>query len=437
LDGLAQVGEVFPENADNSVVIMDLLKTKYMLRWKSDKYLTSLPPMKDQDKIAAMKILSLISLMVFLVKVEYLPLMAFRMVRLSLRFGSCTETANGFVAYGLVLGTGLGQYRSAYRFGQLALELVHRGEGTEWLAQVYVVVYSSINHWVMHAGKSIEPLKYAYRTCIEAGNVGYTGYCASAINDISFFIGKPLVAIEHDQWFFIQRMNTFASQAARAILTPYHQTVLNLMGRSENPMLLNGEAMNEKEHIQFAKNQSNVFAENAVYKNSLWLAYFFGDYTRAGNFVEISKLEGSQPSDFANVFYAGLASFALAKSKKSPKKWKALGMFSIRKMRKWSKYSPSNSSHKLLLLKAEKSVLGKRHDKTTRYFNMAIQEANKNGYLNEEALATERFALFLVERKNFSMAANQFSLASALYQKWGAKAKVDHINQLINGLELE
>eukprot|EP00978_Attheya_sp_CCMP212_P009655 scaffold22939_cov49-Attheya_sp.AAC.1 len=449
LDGLAQVGEVFlvfPKNVDNSafimnsVLIMDLLKTKYLLSWKSDKYLTSLPPMENQDKIAAMKILSLIVLIVFQLQPEYLPQMTFRMVRLSLRFGSCKETANAFAAYGMLLGTGLGQYREGYRFGQLALKLVDRGEGREWLTQVYVGVYSAINHWVMHVGKSIEPLKYAYRVGIEVGNVDYTGYCAASISIVSFLVGKPLVAVEHDMWVFIQQMNTFALQAGRALLAPYHQSVLNLMGRSENPMLLNGEAMNEKEHLKFVKKQSNIFAENALNMNSLWLAYFFGDYARAGRFVEVRKdldlIEGSQPGDFANVFYSGLASFALAKLNNNSRKWRALGMLSIRKIRRWSKISPSNSSHKLLLLKAEKSVLGKRHYKTEWYFNQAIQEAKKNGFLNEEALATERFALFLLERKNVTMAANQFVLASALYQKWGAQAKVDHINELINGLEL-
>eukprot|EP00978_Attheya_sp_CCMP212_P007274 scaffold16936_cov61-Attheya_sp.AAC.1 len=440
LEGLVQVGEVFPKNVNNSVLILDLLKTKYLLSWKSDKYLTSLPPMKNQDKIAAMKILSLIGLIVFQVQPEYLPLMTFRMVRLSLRFGSCKETANAFAAYGLVLGTGLGQYRQGYRFGQLALKLVDRGEGREWIAQVYVCVYSAINHWVMHVEKATEPLKYAYRVGVEAGNVDYTGYCAVAISVISFLVGKPLVDVEHDMWFFIQQMNTFALQAGRALLTPYHQSVLNLMGRSENPMLLNGEAMNEKEHLKFVRKQSNIFAENALNMNSLWLAYFFGDYARAGRFVEITNdldlIKGSLPEDFANVFYSGLASFALAKLNNNSKKWKALGMLSIRKIRRWSKNSPSNSSHKLLLLKAEKSVLGKRHDKTERYFNKAIQEAKKNGFLSEEALATERFALFLLERKNISMAAKKFVLASALYQKWGAQAKVDLINELINGLEL-
>jgi len=453
LEGLAQVGEeflVFPKNVDNrdfimnSVLIMDLFKTKYMLCSKSDKYLTSLPPMKNQDKIAAMKILSLIVLIVFQVQPEYLPQMTFRMVRLSLRFGSCEETANAFAAYGMLLGTGLGQfrgqYREGYRFGQLALKLVDRGEGREWLTQVYVSVYSAINHWVMHVEKVIEPLQYAYSVGMEVGNVDYTGYCAASISIVSFLVGKPLVAVEHDMSFFIKQMNTFALQAGRALLAPYHQSVLNLMGRSENSMLLNGEAMNEKEHLKFVKKQRNIFAENALNMNSLWLAYFFGDYPRAGRFVEITNdldlIKGSQPADFANVFYSGLASFALAKLNNNSKKWKALGMRSIRKIRRWSKISSANSSHKLLLLQAERSALGKRHEKTEIYFNEAIQEAKKNGFLNEEALATERFALYLVERKNVSMAANQFVLASALYQKWGAQAKVDHISELINGLEL-
>eukprot|EP00550_Attheya_septentrionalis_P003231 CAMPEP_0198286414 /NCGR_PEP_ID=MMETSP1449-20131203/5507_1 /TAXON_ID=420275 /ORGANISM="Attheya septentrionalis, Strain CCMP2084" /LENGTH=1264 /DNA_ID=CAMNT_0043984147 /DNA_START=149 /DNA_END=3943 /DNA_ORIENTATION=- len=432
-NGLAQVGEKFPRSVTTKAVVIDLLRTKFVLAGKSDKDLGSLPPMKNEEKLIAMKIMSDIGPTLFFSRPEYVPLLVFRLVRLSLKFGSCNETANALAAYGLILGSGLGQYKSGYRFGQLALTLARRDKTREWLAYVYMLVYSSINHWVMHIENTIEPLRYSQSIGMETGAVEFACYSACAISIHSFVKGELLSPLEHEMQMFSKQMIEYSIEVPQGVLAPLHQCVLNLMGHSEDPLKLTGEVMNEDMQIALMKEQSNKHAELGIYMNVVWLAYLFGDYTRAGEFVDklVEESEvGSQAEELLKTFYCGLTCFALAKDT-NDRKWRKLAMKDLKKIKKWSKLSPFNCLQKLLLLKAEAAVLGRRYSKAEKYYYDAIKFSQKHGFLNDEAIAHERLGMFHAERNNDKAAFDQLSSATELYKKWGAHAKVEHIKKKI------
>eukprot|EP00978_Attheya_sp_CCMP212_P000337 scaffold686_cov56-Attheya_sp.AAC.1 len=433
-NGLAQVGEKFPRSVTTKAVIIDLLRTKFVLAGKTDKDLCSLPPMKNEEKLIAMKIMSDIGATLFLSRPKYVPLLVFRLVRLSLKFGSCNETANALAAYGIILGSGLGQYKSGYRFGQLAMTLARRDTTREWLAYIYMLVYSCINHWVMHIENTIDPLRSSQSIGMDVGAVEVSCYSACAIAIHSFVKGELLSPLEHEMQMSSQQMIEYSIEVMQGVLAPFHQCVLNLMGQSEDPLKLNGEVMNEDMQIVLMKNQSNKHAELGIYMNVVCLAYLFGDYTRAGEFVDklVEESEvGSQVEELLKTFYCGLTCFALAKDT-NDRKWRKLAMKDLKKIKKWSQLSPFNCLQKLLLLKAEAAVLGRRYSKAEKYYYDAIYFSQKHGFLNDEAIAHERLGIFfLAERNNEKAAFDQLLSAKDLYKKWGAHAKVEHIKKKI------
>jgi predicted ATPase len=432
-DGLAQVGEVFPSSISTTVIVINLIKTRFMLFGKTDRYLSNLPPMVNKNKLAAMKIMiDLTAATVFVNNPQYFPVLIMRLLKLSLKYGSCNETVNAYSTYGLVLGTGLGQYRKAYRFGQLALDLARKLETKEWLVHVHLVVYSSIFHWIMHVDKTIEPLRYAQRIGMEAGAVEYAGYSATTICIHSFVKGDDLIALEADMQIYTQQMLEYSIKIPLKNLSPFHQCVLNLMGRSINPALLNGTIIKEETQVELMKEESNRVAELNIYVNGMYLAYLFGDYKRAGQFVDKmgDGVVGSQIEEVVRVFFYGLTSFALAKTTDN-KKWTIRAMSSLKKIKKWCSYNESNFLQKLLMLKAEKAVLNKRYDKAEIYYCQAIASAAKHGFLNDEALAYERHGMYLFEKGDLNAAADRLASAERLYMKWGAQAKVKHLRELI------
>eukprot|EP00978_Attheya_sp_CCMP212_P044476 scaffold311475_cov59-Attheya_sp.AAC.1 len=134
-------------------------------------------------------------------------------------------------------------------------------------------------------------MKDAHRMGIKTGNLGYAGYLAIGICVHSLSMGANLIPLERDIQMFTDEMVQYSIEAARSTLIVYHQSVLNLLGRSADPVKLTGEVMDEDAHIALMKEESNECAETAIYMNAVLLAYLFGDYDRAGEFVDKMKDE--------------------------------------------------------------------------------------------------------------------------------------------------
>jgi tetratricopeptide (TPR) repeat protein len=232
-------------------------------------------------------------------------------------------------------------------------------------------------------------------------------------------------------------MVEYSSETPHSILAPYHQSVLNLMGRSENPVELSGKVMQQDLQTSLMKEQSNKHAEGVIYINAVWLSYLFGDYNRAGDFAEKILKDFSDPmsqmEELIRSLFCGLTWLALAKETKN-KKLKKLAIQQMSKFKKWSQHAPFNCLQKLYLLKAEYAVLQKRYSKAERYYDEAILLSRKHGYLNDEALAQERFGIFYSDRLNIGAAHEHLTYAEELYRKWGAQAKVDHVRSEIRAI---
>ena len=99
------------------------------------------------------------------------------------------------------------------------------------------------------------------------------------------------------------------------------------------------------------------------------------------------------------------------------------------KMKQWADYAPMNYSHKYYLVEAEKHrVLG--HElKAMDLYDRAISLAKEHEYLNEEALANELAAKFYLSREQEKIAKTYMKEAHYCYQKWGATAKVKHLER--------
>ena len=146
-DVLAQLGELFPKNVGNLTIKSELMKTKMLLVGKTDKILSTLPKIESELKIAAMQILCSMLSLTYMCRPQFVPLIAFRMMQITLHHGCCNETAFAFSTYALILSGQLSDFKGGYRFAQLALALIENLDGAEeWFAHVYGVVYSCCTH---------------------------------------------------------------------------------------------------------------------------------------------------------------------------------------------------------------------------------------------------------------------------------------------------
>ena len=98
-------------------------------------------------------------------------------------------------------------------------------------------------------------------------------------------------------------------------------------------------------------------------------------------------------------------------------------------MEKWSRFAPENFLHKFYLINAEYFRVTGDEKKARHYYVQAIKLASQNRYINEQAIANERYAQFWFENKEKDIGYLYLSQARQGYQIWGATAIVDFIDK--------
>ncbi len=215
----------------------------------------------------------------------------------------------------------------------------------------------------------------------------------------------------------------------------YYQAVLNLMGETENPLVLSGAVYNENimapVHIQA---QDAVACYN-LYFNKLLLSYLFGDFSQALENAKtgLNYLDAVVSSAFVPLFtfYHSLTLIAAlpGAAKAEQKRLKRQVQANQKKMRKWGKFAPMNYLHKYYLVAAELSRLEGKDMAAMDEYDQAIALAKENEYVNEEALAHELAAKFYLAKGKEAIASTYMENARYCYQRWGAQAKVKDLEQ--------
>jgi len=101
------------------------------------------------------------------------------------------------------------------------------------------------------------------------------------------------------------------------------------------------------------------------------------------------------------------------------------------KLKILAKLYPPNFEHKYLLLQAEQGKhQGADTDEVSALYENAIISAEQNGFLQYQALANELYAEFWLMKKRPRIAEIYLNDATNLYQRWGCKVKVNHLNVL-------
>lgn len=105
------------------------------------------------------------AMIAYVMSKRLLPLIAFRIVRLSLCYGICRESAFGVAIYSLILAGYLGDATGASRFGKLALKLVDKFNTHERTARIYFVLYGFVFIWT-------EPIQACIQQNFQASEIG-------------------------------------------------------------------------------------------------------------------------------------------------------------------------------------------------------------------------------------------------------------------------
>ncbi len=430
------LGTQFPAKPKIPHVVYGLAKTmltltvfRYLKR-KQVADLADLPAMADPAKLATMRILSTTELVAFMVSPELFLLLVLKEIDLSLKYGNALTSTVSYCTYGAVMCGALGDIETGYQFGQLALKLLERTNSKKTKVQVYVVLYASIYFWKNHVRETLEPLLEGYKTGLMTGVVGDATYNAFAYGYHALFVGQELGELEQKMSQHDAKMSQLKQETTLRLHQIYWQAVLNLREPTDQPGKLIGRAYNETIMVPMHVKANDQLALCSLYVQKLMLNYLFRDYAEAlENSVLAEKyFEAVMATLVVPIFYfynslAWLAMYAQSDKTEQKRIIKKVTA-NQKKIKKLADHAPMNFLHKFYLVEAEKArVLGKDGEARI-FYDQAINLAQKNEYLNEEALANELAGQFYLANGQVKFAQVCLHDAHYAYQRWGALAKV-------------
>ena len=322
-----------------------------------------------------------------------------------------------------------------YRFGRLALNLASRVDSPKLKVRTRMVVDFFIRPWKEHYRDLAGAFFDLYRQALESGNPEDAALSAYIYCTGSFRLGHDLRSLDGEMRAYGDSIRRLRQESALRLLSAYHQATRNLLGDADDQCELVGDVYNEKEMLPVHMEAGDSSAICVTYLNKLHVCYLFQDFEQALECADLADqyLHGVRGTPAVPVFYLYDSLARLALYDRAPPRDRALILGRVasnqRKMKKWAVHGPMNFAHKYWLVEAERNRVLGRDSRAVRCYDRAILLAREHQYMNEEALAYERAALFYLKRGRVVVAAAHLLDACYCYERWGATAKVRQLQK--------
>ena len=432
---LEQLSVTFPKTPTEKDIQKSIAEIFQIIGDREIEDLVNQPMMTNREKIGVMQIANSILSAIHIAAPLLLPLVVCLSVKLSIQYGNTWASAYAYAYYGAISCTLLKDVETGVKFGQLAIKLVSKLDEKVIKPQVFCITVFSIWHRKFHTKETLSLMREGYTSAEEVGQLESVGYAAHNFCLNAFWCGQPLVALEQETRAYCNRLLRL-NQSITANYSRIHwQPILNLLGFTEHPSILSGEALQELKLVPLLISTHDLLGLFMFYLYKLMLCYLFGDIESAQNSaIELKQylMAGSGTvGEPAFYFYDSLIAIAAlgSKSQEVSEEFEQVEQNQTQLQQYWAHHAPMNYQHKVDLVEAEKCrVLGQKVEAIELY-DKAISGAKTNEYIQEEALANELAAKFYLDWGKEKIAATYMQEAYYCYARWGAKAKTDHLEQ--------
>lgn len=427
---LRMLGVRIPRKPSRLHLLWALTKGFLIFKKRDIDWFGSLPVMTDGKKLAALRIMSKLGKALYAANPEFTPVVSIKSLEISMRYGISHESVLAYAILGFMHIGVLGDINKGYALGNLALRLADRFDNAKLRVNILMIVNFFIKPWKEHYAKLLGNVEDAIGIGIENGSLEDAAHCAYIYCSGGFRVGWKLPELHDKMTQYSELIRKIKHESALRLLSVFHQTVLNLMGRSQDPCVLVGDAFDENIMLPAFKAAKDRSGTCVTYLNKASLCYIFEDYPKALENIMLARkhLSGilGTPAIPTLNFYDSLTRLSMYdESKQKIHLWKV--RLNQRKLFKWAQHAPMNFLHKYLLVKAEQLRIYGKCELAGELYERAITLARENAYQNEEALANELAGKFYITQSNLDLARTKIVDAHYCYKKWGATAKVEQL----------
>ncbi len=432
---LELLGEHVPGRPGTAQVMAELARTKLALAGRRMDSLRALPRMVDERKLAAMRILMLATPPAYFEDQNLLPLVALRMVRLSVRYGNAAHSAFGYVMYGMVLCGVLGDMRRGLAFGRLALDAVDLFDARDIHGRVVMSFAGFILHWNSRLADTLPYFADGANAALEAGDLEFHGYNRYAYASYAFMSGMPLDKVADILEAGYGAVLQHKHEKTQRVFRMARQAVRELRGRAAGPAHPEEAPFDEAAEVAYWTERDRM-ALAYYYEFRLLKQYMARDFegcaASARVIDENFNVVMGMPFSVYYLPYQSLALIALLPAMKTAGARRAalrIVRRNRRRLRAWSRHAPENYLHKQILVEAELARLNGRVVQAEQSYQRAITLAGRHGALSDEALAHELAGEFELARGRPTAGRAHLAEARDAYRQWGAWAWVEHLEQ--------
>ncbi|AKK27210.1 AAA family ATPase [Mycobacterium sp. EPa45] len=393
----------------NAVVRMRMT----MRRWSNERLL-ELPHCDDERVIALHPILAELCNMAVLIRPNILPLLVRKQLDLTLAHGHTPSSPVVIAGYGIVLVL-LGDHAGAQRFGEVGRSLASRPEFREARPQTVFMHLDYINHWRHPIRDGLGELREAVDEALDQGDQENAGFLVAVLLSQSFWLGRPLAEIDALARSLIPHIRS--QPVPSALCQSVQQLCLNLMGRSDDPLLLAGESgYDEREVLPAARREGDAVALAAAAAMRQGLHFWNGDYAGAvaathEAIEHIDGLAGVPASQF--IYMLGALSMIHCAPKDSGTVRFVRQALALH--RKWAEGAPENYGAAYALIQGAWARARGQSGKADRYLHQAIALAEENQLPIVGAYSHEEVAALYTDTRRATL--GEHMLRSA-YQRW-------------------
>jgi len=431
---LEQLGVTFPETLTLEDLKKEAQEIQNLIRDRKIEDLIHLPIMTYPEKIATIQIINSIVLAAYFCGSPLFPFIISLSVKLSIQHGNTLDSAYCYTTYSVVLFGFLQDVNTAIKFGELALQVMSKWDARTFKSQILTSIAGSLIHRKFHIKETLSLLQEGYTAGLEVGDLQFAGTNIHLFCSHSFWCGQNLVTLEQENRAYYNNLLQLNQLTAANWCRNHWQVTLTLLGFPEPQGILKGESYPpETEFLTMLVSSNDLLGLYYFYLYKLIIDFLFGEIESAkSDAVEIRKyLMGGKVSLGEVAFYFYDSLIALSDLSQQSKETSAATLQIVAEhqaqLDQWAKYAPMNHQHKVDLVAAEKCrVLGQKAEAIELY-DKAIAGAKENEFIQEEALANELAAKFYLTWGKEKIAADYMQAAYYCYARWGAKAKVTHL----------
>ncbi|MEG4987001.1 AAA family ATPase [Microcoleus sp. BR0-C5] len=422
-------------NLPNEPTLDDIRQLKQeidtLIEGRSIESFFDLPKMSDPQQLAIMQNAARLTPVCYMSGTKLYFLVVALQVKLSIQFGNSPVSAFCYVGYAFQLRMLWGDMTMVPQFGQLGYQLALEPDAKNIRAATAMLMGAYVGSWTIHLQETLPILLDGYQAGLETGNLEFMGYDAQLYCFNAYWYGQPLAELEPQIRAYYQQLCDLNQLTAANCVLAYWQAAQILLGESEEEIPLRQDSYEEKV-LDEAK--VDFYRLSFFYLYRFTLDYWLEDFAKAEHDAAQTRqyLAGGMGSIVEPIFYFYdslnvLATPGESMSESEPR-WQRMEENQA-KLKDWADYGPMNYLHKYHLVEAQKYQLLNCKTEALEFYDLAIQGAKENGYIQEEGLANELAAKFYWEWGKEKVAASYMQEAYYCYARWGALAKVEDLEK--------